>query len=160
MVNKERLREIMKFVIKEYPNGCASYNWKDNDYISVIEGEKQIEDCAIKAIIEDCLDEFIYEDLDLCGCCNPEEIWEVIKLILIAQNNGDWENKRNSFNNVKNKKNYYYTGLIQFVLYTLSSHKFLEHGGCISVARLTEKGKLFLELLNMWNEIKEFEVKE
>jgi hypothetical protein len=158
LIDKQKLKEIMQFVINKYPKGCASYNWQNNCYINIVQNKKEIEDYEIENIIKECMDEFIYEDLNLCGCGNPEETWEVIKLILSAQNQKGWENKKNKLNNICNiniDENNNYDGLIQFVLYILDNHEFLEHGGCISSAWLTTKGKLFLELLNMWDEIED-----
>jgi hypothetical protein len=104
------------------------------------------------------MDEFIYEDLDLCGCGNPYKTNEIIRLILIAQTKEGWDNKKNALNSICNidiSENDNYDGLIQFVLYILDSHEFLEHGGCISSAWLTEKGKLFLDLLNIWKQLED-----
>lgn len=157
MIDKKKLKEIMQFVIKTYTDGCASYNWRNNDYLNIINNKRDIEDYEIDNIIEESLNEFIFTDLDLCGCGSPESTYEVIRLILIAQNQTDWDNKQNSFNKICGLNmalNDNYDGLIQFVLYILDSHEFLEHGGSIGGAWLTEKGKLFLDLLNMWNEIK------
>lgn len=151
-INKQKLKEIMKFVIKEYPKGCASYNWKNNYYMNVVEDREEIEDWDINNIIEECMNEFIFEDLHLCGCGSPESTTKVIKMILTAQNQKEYKDKQKMFNSICEiniDENNNYDGLIQFVLYILDSHGFLEHGSSISGAWLTEKGKLFLELLNM-----------
>ena len=156
MIDKQKLKEIMQFVINKYPKGCASYNWQNNCYINIVQNKKEIEDYEIKNIIKECLDEFIYTDLNLCGCGSPATTWEVLRLTLLAQDQKGWENKQIAFNNICGldiNDNDNYDGLIQFVLYILDSHEFLDHGGCISAAWLTNKGKLFLALLNMWNEI-------
>lgn len=156
MIDKQKLKEIMQFVIKEYPDGCASYNWQNDDHIDIIKENRQIEDYEIENIIEDCMNEFTYEDLKLCGCGSPEKTWEIIRLILIAQNQDKWEDKKNKFSDICNvniEDNDNYNGLIQFVLYVLDDHEFLEHSSSIGGAWLTEKDKLFLDLLNMRNEI-------
>jgi len=158
LIDKNKLKQIMQFVIKAYPNGCASYNWQNTCYIDIVQNKKEIEDWEIENIVQECLNEFIYEDLDLCKCGSPEITWEVLRLILLAQNQEGWGNKKLAFNNIcglniDGNKNY--EGLIQFVLYILDNHEFLEHGWCISSAWLTDKGRLFLELLNMWSGMKE-----
>lgn len=149
MINKIKLKEYMQYIIKTYPKGCASYNWL-NDYSEILNNTREIEKWEIDNIIEESLSEFAC-DLGLCGCGSPEDTNEVIRLILIAQNQETWEDKQKSLNNVCNinvDENYNYNGLIQFVLYILDSHEFLEHGGSIGGAWLTEKGKIFLDLLN------------
>lgn len=152
MINKQKLKEIMQFVISEYPNGCANHNWRRCYYISIVENKQEIEDFEIENIIEECMNEFIYEDLKLCGCGNPQDTYEVIRLILTAHNQEESEDKHKILNDIcginKSEHNNYH-GLIQFASYILDSHDFLEHGSSISGAWLTEKGKLFLELLNM-----------
>lgn len=156
MINKDKLKEIMEFVIKEYPNGCANSNWRNGYYIDIVENKIEIEDWDIDNIIEECMNEFIYEDLDLCGCGCPEYTNEIIRLILHAQNQDDYHKKEailNSICGIDTSENRNYYGLIQFVLYVLDSKGFLEHGGSAGGAWLTNKGKLFLELLEMNDKI-------
>ena len=150
MINKQKLKEIMQFLEKKDPSGNMI------NYLDIIENKRNMEDYEVEDIIEKCMDEFIYEDLKLCGCGSPERTWEIIRLILIAQSQDGYENRINMLNNICNiniEDSNNYDGLIQFVLYVLDDHEFLEHGSSIGGAWLTEKGKLFLDLLNMRNEI-------
>lgn len=147
-MTRERLREIMDFVLKEYPNGCAASNWRNHEYIP--------KDFEIDQYLEDCFKEFIYEDLDLCGCGSPECTYKILQLVLQAHKlsheleNG-YEAKKQILNNICGidmNENSNYLGLIQFVEYILDSYEFMEHGSGIGGAWLTEKGKIFLEVLD------------
>lgn len=155
MIDKEKLKEIMGFIIKEYPEGCANHNWINSNYMDIVKNVANIEDYEVENIVEECMNEFT-EDLGLCGCGCPEKTIEVIRLVLSAQNEDEWDNKTLTLNNICNLdvySNKNYDGLIQFVLYILDNHGFLEHGGSIGGAWLTKKGELFLELLNMNKEL-------
>ncbi len=155
MINKEKLKEIMQFLEKENPSGYML------NYIDIIKDKREIEDCEIDNILDDCLNQFIYEDLKMGDnlnpyeTSNPEDIIEIIRLILTAQNQEEYKDRKLLLNNICNldiENNKNYNGLIQFILYILNEHKFLEYRFSISGAWLTEKGKLFLELLNMYYE--------
>jgi hypothetical protein len=164
----KKLPQYMKYIINTYPDGCAVYNWtrgmdlnkllcRKGSYNEILTNKRLPEEYEIEDIIEDCLKEFHYEDLGLCGCGSPEETYEVIRKILnIQSSDKDWKIKQQQFSELCNADmdNANYSGLIQFVLYVLDDKGFLEHGSSISSAWLTEKGKIYLDLLNMWKEIK------
>lgn len=152
-----KLSNYMKYIINTYPDGCAAYNWTQGSYNEILTNKRLPEEYEIEDIVEDCLKEFHYEDLGLCGCGCPEETYEVIRKILNIQSSDEkWETKQKQFSELCNvdMDNENYSGLIQFVLYILDDKGFLEHGSSISSAWLTEKGKIYLDLLNMWNEIR------
>lgn len=145
----------MKYIIQTYPEGCAAHNWQ-KDYNDIINNKRLPHEYEIKYIVEDCLNEFHYEDLGLCGCGCPKETHEVIRLILnIQQADIDWNERQKQFSNLcnTNMNNENYSGLIQFVLYILNDKEFLEHGSSIGGSWFTEKGKIYLDLLNMWHDI-------
>lgn len=151
-----KLSSYMKYIINIYLDGCAAYNWLQGDYSEILADKRLPEEYEIEDIVEDCLNEF-HNDLGLCGCGNPEETYEVIRRILnILSFDVDWETRQKQFSEICNAdmNNENYNGLIQFVLYILDDKGFLEHGSSISSAWLTEKGKIYLDLLNMWNEIR------
>ena len=153
----KKLPHYMKYIINTYPDGCAAYNWIQCCYNEILADKRLPKEYEVEDILEDCLKEFHYEDLGLCGCGCPEETYEVIRKILnIQSSNAKWEIKQQQFSELCNADmdNVNYSGLIQFVLYVLDDKGFLEHGSSISSAWLTEKGKIYLDLLNMWKEIK------
>ena len=152
-----KLSNYMKYIINTYPDGCAAYNWIQCCYNEILADKRLPKEYEVEDILEDCLKEFHYEDLGLCGCGCSEETYEVIRKILnIQSSNAKWEIKQQQFSELCNADmdNANYSGLIQFVLYVLDDKGFLEHGSSISSAWLTEKGKIYLDLLNMWNEIR------
>ena len=152
----QKLSNYMKYIIKTYQDGCAAYNWIQGSYNEILTNKRLPEEYEIEDIVEDCLKEFHYEDLGLCGCGCPEETYEVIRKILnIQSSNAKWETKQKQFSELCNADmdNANYSGLIQFVLYVLDNKGFLEHGSSIGGSWLTEKGKIYLDLLNALSEI-------
>jgi hypothetical protein len=152
----QKLSNYMKYIINTYPDGCAAYNWTQGSYNEILTNKRLPEEYEIEDIVEDCLKEFHYEDLGLCGCGSPEETYEVIRKILnIQSSDKDWRTKQREFSEICNAdmNNENYNGLIQFVLYVLDNKGFLEHGSSISGSWLTEKGKIYLDLLNVLSEI-------
>lgn len=143
------LSEYMKYIIDNFPEGCAAYNWKST-YSEILNNKRDVKQYEVEHIIDDCLDEF-NSVLGICGCGRPEDTEEVIRQILIVQNSEDnFQDKQNKLSNLcdSNIENDNYYGLIQFVLYILDDKEFLEHGSSISGAWLTKKGKIYLDLLN------------
>lgn len=158
MITKEKLTEYMKYIIKTYPEGCASYNWL-NYYEEILSDKRLPEEYEFDNIIEESLKEF-YHEIGLCGCGNPEFTYEVIRQILNIQSKRfdsaeTYKERQKHFSDLCNSsmdnENYY--GLIQFVLYILDDKGFLEHGGSIGGAWLSEKGTIYLDLLNVWTEL-------
>lgn len=154
MINKRALAYYMKYIIKTYSDGCASYNWL-NRYEDILQGIRLPEEYENECIIEDCLSEFS-EDIGLCGCGNPESTNEVLRQILnIKSADCTYEDRQKAYGELCNSdmNNDMYYGLIQFVLYVLDNKEFLEHGGGIGGAWLTEKGRIYLDLLNAYSDI-------
>ena len=151
-IDKQKLKDYMLKTLELYPNGCASYNWL-NAYSDILSGKKEICDYEIESIIDDILNEFNYGDLGLCGCGLPEYTNFVIKEILRIQSITDYNTKKDGFSslcNVNIKENDNYHGLIQFVLYVLDNHGFLNHGSSVGGAWLTDKGKMYLDILEWY----------
>ena len=151
---KKKLASYMDYILKTFPAGCASYNWL-NTYDGILTKKRLPEDYEINYIIEDCLSEFS-ADLELCGCGCPSYTFEVLRRILnIKSKDYDYDTTKKKYNELCNSdmdnQNYY--GLIQFVWYVLDRKEYLEHGSGISSTWLTEKGKIYLDLLNMEHDI-------
>lgn len=162
-MNYNKIVKYMKYVLDIFPNGCANYNWEGRGYDAIINDKRLPEEWEIENIIDDCLAEFHYEEdgLGICGCGNPEDTHEVIRQILNIQSDYDnYESVQKKFSDLCNSdmENDNYHGLIQFVLYILNNKGFLEHGGSVGGAWLTEKGKIYLDLLNMAHKISENEL--
>ena len=157
MIKMEELncKIIAKYIIENYPDSCLACNVKDYYF----------EDYYNDRLLEECLNFFSYDILDICSCGRPEDTTSVIKDILNIIN--DYDNERQDgddkdFNLRYDKKqnrlanlcgieindNTNYDGLIQFVLYMLDSVNFLEHGSSIGGAWLTDLGRMFLYVLN------------
>jgi len=156
MITSEKLAKYMKFIIKTYPKGCASYNWL-NYYADILNDKRFPEDYEFDNIIEECLNEFD-SDIGLCGCGIPEETNEVLRTTLnIQSSNCTWKERQKQFSDICNADmdNENYSGLIQFVLYILNDKDILEHGGSVGGSWLSEKGKVYLDLLNLQKEMNE-----
>lgn len=155
VIDREKIADYMSFIVETYPNGCAAINWS-NQYLGILKNNRLPYDYEIENIIRECLDEFEYEDLGLCGCGIPEYTREVIRQILTIQSACElYEERQKQYSELCNSgmENENYYGLIHFVLYILDDKDFLEHGCGISSAWLTKKGSIYLNLLNMNREI-------
>lgn len=158
MIEPKKLAEYMKYIIKTYPKGCAAHNWL-NYYKDILNDKRLPEEYEFDNIVEESLNEF-HSEIGLCGCGAPEFTQEVIRQILTIQSKRfdsteTYEERQKKFSDLCNSsmdnENYY--GLIQFVLYIFDNRRYLEHGGSIGGAWLSEKGIIYLDFLNAWNKL-------
>lgn len=145
-----KISELAEKIVKLHPDCCMAYN-------NIVENGNR-EEWYESFLLDEIISFYQYEWMDLCGCGNPEYTLEVIRLILNIQNDfhegkieSPYEECRKVFN-INNDNYVIQDGLVQFVMYQLDSYGFLEHGGSIGGAWLTEDGKDLLMVLNTWYE--------
>lgn len=137
------LIEIAEFIIKNYPDTTLEHNEAIEDfkkgYIS--------EDSFLDAIMST----FSYEIVGLCGCGEPRYSLYVMRELLVNYSQV-WENRKSEKEliGVDLDSNKHIYGLFQYMLYALNELEFLEHGFSVFSSRVSEKGKVMLELLNYW----------
>jgi len=126
--------------------------WKEikKNIKSISEEEKAIIE---RDVVEDVLKQFYYEELNFCGCGNPEDIMQLIK-DLLNQISHKWDNEKTyeerqeeiiKIFNFNGKVNH---AVYDFILNYLDIVGLLEHGGSIGGSWLTERGKVILKLMN------------
>lgn len=146
-----RLSEIAEFVVEKYPDCCMATN-------NVVDKGNR-EDWYEEYLIDNLMDFFSFEVMDMCGCGVPEDTYEMIRKILNIRKSWSEENiKYDELQNIYkeelhlNTKDSLHYGALQFVLYILDSKEIIEHGSSISGCWLTELGKMYLTVLNAWHE--------
>lgn len=145
-----RLSEIAENIVKYHPDCCMAKNYE------IINGCR--EDWYEESLIEPLMSYWMYEDLDLCGCGRPEYTYEVIRKFLYIRQ--DWRENKLEYTEVLNryKRDLHVDGndnnqfgLLQFMMYILDEHEFIEHGSSITGCWLTEKGEMLLVTLDAWH---------
>lgn len=154
MIDKKRLVEIMNYVVKQYPDGCNVDKWdEDLETNLILRGRMEIDDSIIIKLINETLDEFIHEDLKIMTCGYPINTWVMLAKILETYANEDWDLKVEAIllNEFKDgtEVNQHARGLMQFAIYILDSHDFIELSSHIWSGHITEKGRYFLDILKM-----------
>lgn len=145
-----RLSEIAEFVVEKYPDCCMAIN-------NVVDRGNR-EDWYEEYLIDNLMDFFSYEIVDMCGCGVPEDTYEVIRRILNIRQS--WSEEGIKYDELQSKyekelhlntKDSLHYGVLQFVLYMLDSKEIIEHGSSIGGCWLTEWGKMYLTVLNAWH---------
>lgn len=112
-----------------------------------------------ESLVDELMDYYSYEVINLCGCGNPEATYEAIRRLLNIRN--DWHKDKIKYDEIieryekelhVNRDSEIQWGLLQFMLYQLDSCGILEHGGSISGSWLTKEGDMFLTVLNAWHD--------
>lgn len=146
-----RLSEIAEYVVKNNPDCCMAVNK------AVIHGHR--DDWYEESLIDELMNYFSYEVIDMCGCGNPESTYESIRRLLNIRN--DWRVNKIKYEEVieryekelhVNRDDDIQWGLLQFMLYQLDSCGILEHGSSIGGSWLTKEGEMYLTVLNAWHE--------
>ena len=145
-----KLSEIAEYIVDNYPDSNIAYNH------DVIKGCR--EEWYEVSIINTLLDFYMYEELGLCGCGNPEFTYEVIRRYLNIRYDNfkisdmDYQDVIDRYKTDLgiNRQNDMQYGLLQFMMYVLDDKGFTEHGSSIGGCYLTDKGGRLLTVLNEW----------
>ena len=149
-----RLSEIAEFVVEKYPDCCMAVN----NIVSKGCREEWYEEY----LIDELIDFFSFEIMNMCGCGCPEYTNELIRKILIIRS--EWRDEKLSYDDVIKRyktdldlynENDNHYGTLQFILYMLDAHGIVEHGSSVGGCWLTDLGKMYLTVLNAWHSEKE-----
>lgn len=130
-----RLNEIRNYVIDKYPKCCLAHNYVGYEFK---------EDYDISVLAEELNNFFWLEYMNLCGCGETDAVQEIIKTYLNAIKNNSDEVLKMEGNEAL---------LFLFMMYVLDSYEFTDHGSSIYGATLTELGKMYLDVLNIYTKI-------
>ena len=148
-----KLSEIAEFVVEKYHDSCIATNNVVNKGCR--------EDWYEEYLVDELMDFFSYEIVDMCGCGCPDDTNEVIRRVLNIRYDwhehkiGEYEDLQERYKNdlqLDTKNNLHY-GSLQFILYMLDARGILEHGGSIRGCWLTHLGEMYLTVLNAWYEL-------
>ena len=154
-----KLSEIAEFVVEKYPDCCMAVN-------NVVSKECR-EEWYEEYLIDELIDFFSFEIMNMCGCGCPEYTNELIRKILIIRS--EWRDEKLSYDDVIKRyktdldlynENDNHYGTLQFILYMLDAHGIVEHGSSVGGCWLTDLGKMYLTVLNAWHDREEKEKKE
>ncbi len=146
-----RLSEIAEYVVEKYPDCCMACN-------NVIKIGCR-EDWYEEYLIDELMNFFSYEIVDMCGCGVPEDTYEIIRRLLNIRL--EWQDDKLKYEDVQQRykeelkldtSDDIHYGVLQSVLYMLDSCKIVEHGSSIGGCWLTELGKMYLTVLNAWHD--------
>lgn len=145
-----RLSEIAEYVVEKYPDCCMACN----NIIKIGCREEWYEEY----LIDELIDFFSYEIVNMCGCGIPEDTYETIRRLLNIRL--EWQENKLKYKDVQQRykeelkldtSDDIYYGVLQFMLYMLDSCEIVEHGSSIGGCWLTELGKMYLTVLNAWH---------
>lgn len=149
-----KLSEIAEFVVEKYPDCCMA----SNNIVSKGCREEWYEEY----LIDELMDFFSFEIMDMCGCGCPELTYELIRRILNIR--ADKYNNKLTYEETIQRykddldlddKNDNQSGALQFILYMLDSKGIVEHGSSIGGCWLSKLGEMYLTVLNAWYEQEE-----
>lgn len=149
--NLKTLRDIANSLMDSHPGCCLTHNVRTLGCIYILDDEY--------VLIDQLLDLFAYDILGLCGCGTPKDTWNMIRIVLNALNDkhedkctyDEYQLRLKDELHINPSEDIQY-GLYQFVLYILNDKKILEHGSSVGGSFLTDLGKKYLTVLNIWHE--------
>lgn len=139
------IKRIAAFVIKTYPDSCFAENAK-NGYIDMNDDEM---------LTEELVRFFAYDILNLCGCGNPEDTWDVIRRVLRIRLEARDIAYAEMIQRYKDELHLdddddLQHGSLQFILYILDHFGLVEHGSSIGGCWLTDLGRMCLFVMDAW----------
>lgn len=149
-----RLSEIAEFIVEKYPNCCMAIN-------NVVDKGNR-EDWYEEYLIDNLMDFFSYEVMDICPSGSPQYTNDMIRKILNIRKDSfekhmyiDEIHNRYEKELHLNALDLFHYGALQFILYILDSKGIVEYGSSVNMGWLTELGEMYLVVLNAWHEQEE-----
>lgn len=143
------LLELAKKVIINYPNSCFVRN--AGGVNECIDECKDIENYwDMECLLNNLLGCFEDEDLPSCGCGSPENVRLVIYKLLKCHSDLKTSDEKLKEILPSMNGNAMIDGLYQFTLHSLEKSGFTSHGFSIYSSTLTEIGKLYLSLCELY----------
>lgn len=110
-----------------------------------------------ESLIDPLIDYYSYDVLRVCGCGCPNDTLDVIRKYLHIRK--EWKDL--SYDEVQERyktelhidtEDYEQYGVFQFMAYEIDSLGFTDHGSSIGYCWLTERGEMFLTVLDAWSQ--------
>lgn len=141
------LTTLVEYILQCYPDSCFSYNYKNGrDKIW-----KSLDD-----IIEQAYELFRYEILKWCGCGDVEGSNNVVMHFLQVCNCDENSKRYETMEEYFGTTSIYDNILLLCLAYTMDAAELTEHGSGIGYAWLTDKGKIFLWVLEKVTRISDY----
>ena len=137
------VEKIKDYIIKKYPQSCLAIKYNSIPYTD-------------EELLIECEHFFYYEKLKWCGCGCPTLARQTVKDFLAAHET--FENKITLLLKNFNVSSVYDNALLLCLAYTIDAAGLTEHGSGIGGAWLTEEGKMYLDILNVFEDLEEFDV--
>lgn len=132
---------LVKYMLEVFSDSCFSTNYgKNNDFR-----------WSDELIIKNAYDVFRYEVLGWCGCGDVKGSDDTVRYFLTAMNG--WDNRSDILEIHFGVTSVYNNPLLLCLAYTMDAAEFTEHGTGIGGAWLSDRGKIYLWLLNKMKEI-------
>ena len=109
-------------------------------------------------LIDELIDFFSFEIMNMCGCGCPEDTHDVIRIVLNIRK--DRFEKDIKYEEVQKRYKEELHLDTEDSLHMLDAKGIVEHGGGISSCWLTKLGRMYLTVLNAWHDREEKEKKE
>lgn len=145
---KYSVKRIRNYIISNYPDSRLAYNDKNG--------------FSDEEPLRECIDFFYFEKLHWCGCGDPDMalgcIRDYLNIMNAYHNNYTgirdvdtaYQMMRSDFKDKFNADDICDNRLLLCLAYAMGAAGFTEHGTSIGSAWLSDEGKMFLALLNMW----------
>lgn len=132
---------LVKYMLEAFSDSCFSINYGKNN------------NCrwSDELIIVNAYKVFRYEVLGWCGCGDVKGSDDTVRYFLTAMNG--WDNRSDILEIHFGVTSVYNNPLLLCLAYTMDAAEFTEHGTGIGGAWLSDRGKIYLWVLNKMKEI-------
>lgn len=145
---------LVNYMLEEFPDSCFAYNWGENNNMAWDDS----------LIIVNAYKVFRYEVLGWCGCGTPEKADEAVEVFLEAfgvrkkdkafgVNLLDYDKRHSILEKYFGTSNVYDNILFLCFAYTMDAAGLTEHGTSIGGAWTSDRGRIYLWILNKMKEI-------
>lgn len=140
-MTRKRRKEIVEFIIKNYPKSCIACNTKGKTMDEIILPDEQDEDAGDFVNMEDLKSFFYHEIIGFCGCGDPDMMLVLFIKYLKIYSSSHWTKMAALDDLQEQDEEKYY-----LMAYTIDRCEFTTHGSSIGGAWLTDLGKMALEV--------------
>ena len=146
-----RISEIAEYLVTKFSQSLLA----TNDVVEVGCRDVDYEDYLVSEVIE-----FFNRYIGMCGCGCPEYTYEMLRKLLrirLDRSNEELDCGKVSQRylddiGLDENQNKDHDGIVHFILYILDDKDIVEHGSSIGGCWLTELGKIYLRVLDIWHD--------
>lgn len=139
---------LVNYILEEFPDSCFTHNWGSNN-------DLRLDD---NLIIVNAYNVFRYEVLKWCGCGTPEVADELVRNFLRINVSDNLNNRHSQMESLFGTSNIYDNTLLLCFAYTMDAAGLTEHGSGIGGAWTSDRGKIYLWILDKMNEIGGYDI--